>query len=103
MSVKGKKLATHICGIVDRYQGSSGISRGYFVVLVGALKSVLVFLPAIPPTMVSGIVTMAQTKTMSTIVPNGSAAVLLYAMAMVFKIHSTIVYMTQMLTKLIMI
>ena len=45
------------------------------VVLQGALNSILVFLPAMPPNTVSGNVTRAQITKIITIVPNGSAAV----------------------------
>ena len=45
------------------------------VVLQGALNSIWVFLPMMPPSTVSGKVTSAQMTRMITIVPNGSAAV----------------------------
>lgn len=47
----------------------------HFVVLQGALNSILVFFPAMPPSTVSGKVTSAQITKMITIVPKGSAAV----------------------------
>lgn len=43
--------------------------------LHGAAKSCLLFLPAMPPKMVSGIVTKHQMIRMMTMVPNGNAAV----------------------------
>ena len=42
----------------------------------GALNSIRVFLPAMPPSTVSGNVTRAQMTRMMTMVPKGSAAVL---------------------------
>ena len=48
----------------------------HLVVLQGALNSIRVFLPAMPPSTVSGKVTSAQMTRMITIVPKGSAAVL---------------------------
>jgi len=53
-----------------------GRFRTHFVVLHGALNSMRVFLPAMPPSTVSGNVTSAQMTRMITIVPKGSAAVL---------------------------
>ena len=52
------------------------VAAPHFVVLHGALNSMRVFLPAMPPSTVSGNVTSAQMTRMMTIVPNGSAAVL---------------------------
>lgn len=43
--------------------------------LQGASNSVLLFLPAMPPATVSGIVTRLQMMMMMTMVPKGSAAV----------------------------
>ena len=50
--------------------------RSHLVVLQGALNSIRVFLPAMPPSTVSGNVTSAQMTRMITIVPKGRAAVL---------------------------
>ena len=63
------------CGMVLRYQEWGGISRGNFVVLQGGLKSALEFLPAMPPSTVSGKVTTAQMMIMMQIVPKGRAAI----------------------------
>ena len=65
-----------ICGTGPRYQGRLGISRGYLFVRTGAANSPRAFLPAMPPNTVSGMVTSDQMTRMTTIVPNGSAAVL---------------------------
>lgn len=59
----------------DRYQGSSGTSRGYLFVRQGASYSRLLFRPATPPKTVSGIVTSDHRTIITTIVPNGKAAV----------------------------
>ena len=59
------------------------------VVRHGALKSLLAFFPAMPPSTVSGAVTNAQMIKMTQMVPKGSAAVLLYAMATVFRNENT--------------
>jgi len=77
MALKGKNPAIAICGIVLRYQGSGGISLGYFVVRQGAWNSLLLFLPAIPPKTSKGNVTKVQMSTMTQIVPKGNAAVAL--------------------------
>jgi hypothetical protein len=77
MALKGKNPAIAICGIVFRYQGSGGISLGYFVVRQGAWNSLLLFLPAIPPKTSKGNVTKVQMSTMTQIVPKGNAAVAL--------------------------
>jgi len=45
----------------------------------------LLFLPAIAPKISKGDVTSVHIRTITTMVPNGSAAVALYAMATVFK------------------
>ena len=68
--------AMTICGTGPRYQGRLGISRGYLFVRTGALNSPRAFLPAMPPNTVSGMVTSDQMTRMTTMVPNGSAAVL---------------------------
>ena len=64
-----------ICGTAVRYHGSSGISRGYLLVRQGARNSDLLFLPAMPPKTVSGIVMAHQMRMITTMVPNGRAAV----------------------------
>lgn len=58
-----------------RYQGSTGISLGYFVVRHGDWKLVLLFLPATPPNTSSGGVTNVHISTINIIVLNGRAAV----------------------------
>lgn len=47
----------------------------HLLVRQGALNSVRVFLPMMPPRIVSGIVMSAHIRMMMTIVPKGSAAV----------------------------
>eukprot|EP00955_Chlamydomonas_euryale_P000335 3684-Chlamydomonas_euryale.AAC.2 len=64
-----------ICGMAVRYHGSCGTSRGYLLVRHGARNSVLLFLPAMPPNTVRGMVMTHQMRMMMTIVPKGSAAV----------------------------
>lgn len=66
-----------ICGMLCRYQGMGGTSRGYLVVRQGAWKSALLFLPATPPRTSNGKVTSVQIRRMTRIVPKGSAAVAL--------------------------
>ncbi|KAG5628328.1 hypothetical protein H5410_000045 [Solanum commersonii] len=61
--------------MVLRYQGSTGISLGYFVVRHGAWKPVLLFLAAIPPNTSSGDVTSVNISTINIIVLSGRAAV----------------------------
>lgn len=75
MALKGKNPAIAIWGILLLYQGSAGISRGYFVVRQGAWNSALLFFPAIPPNTSNGEVTNVHIRTITTIVPKGSAAV----------------------------
>ena len=64
-----------IWGTARRYQGSSGISRGYLLVRQGAEKSARLFLPTMPPSTHSGMVTSAQMTRMMMIVVQGRAAV----------------------------
>jgi hypothetical protein len=45
----------------------------------------LLFFPAIPPNTSNGVVTRAQIRNITTIVPNGNAAVALYAIATVLR------------------
>ena len=85
MALKGRKPAIAICGMVARYQGRGGISRGYLVVRHGAWNSTLLFLPATPPRTSKGKVTSIQMRRITKIVPNGSAAVALYIMATVLR------------------
>ncbi|KAK8486178.1 hypothetical protein V6N13_026100 [Hibiscus sabdariffa] len=67
------------------YQGSGGIYRGYFVVRQGAWNSALLFLPARLPRTSNGDVTSVHVRTITTIVPKGSAAVALYEIATVLR------------------
>ena len=66
-----------------RYHGIGGISRGILVVRHGASKSFpfAMFRPMMPPMIVSGSVTRAQITMITTIVPKGSAAFEVYAIA----------------------
>ena len=70
-----------------RYHGIGGISRGILVVRHGASKSFpfAMFRPMMPPMIVSGSVTRAQMTMITTIVPNGSAACEVYAIATVLR------------------
>jgi hypothetical protein len=77
MALKGRNPAIAIWGMVLLYQGRGGISRGYFVVRTGAWNSVLLFLPAMPPNTSNGEVTSVHIRTITQIVPKGSAAVAL--------------------------
>lgn len=75
MAENGKNPAIIICGNADLYHGKSGISLGYLFVLQGAAKSLFEFFPSTPPIMVNGIVTSNHNRIMTTMVPNGRAAV----------------------------
>ena len=70
-----------------RYHGIGGISRGILVVRHGASKSFpfAMFRPMMPPMIVSGSVTRAQMTMITTIVPKGSAACEVYAIATVLR------------------
>jgi hypothetical protein len=75
MALNGRKPVSTICGTKPRYHGSSGTSRGYLFVRQGASYSRREFLPATPPSTVSGIVTKDHRTIITTMVPKGSAAV----------------------------
>ena len=85
IALKGRKPAIAICGTVPRYHGKGGISLEYMVVRQGAWNSALLFFPAIPPNTSKGDVTSVHIRTITTIVPNGRAAVALYVIATVFR------------------
>ena len=55
------------------------------MVRTGAWNSALLFFPAMPPRTSNGDVTKLHIKTITTIVPKGSAAVAVYAIATVFR------------------
>lgn len=55
------------------------------MVRTGAWNSALLFFPAIPPNTSKGDVTRSHIRTITTIVPNGRAAVALYAIATVLR------------------
>jgi hypothetical protein len=77
IALKGRKPAIAIYGTIPRYHGKGGISLGYLVVWQGAWNSALLFFPAIPPNTSKGDVTNDHIRTITTIVPNGRAAVAL--------------------------